>query len=103
MGCFNNTGQVCYAGTRLFVERSIYDDFVAEVARVALAVGEDIEAITSGGDGLVGLCGSYLSDALRSMQSDHVEVGLAGELEPIVVRDGVAERTSASVIMPMRA
>lgn len=64
---------------------------------------EDIEAITSGGDGFVGLCGSYLSDALRSMQSEHVEVGLAGELEPIVVRDGVAERTSASVIMPMRA
>jgi aldehyde dehydrogenase (NAD+) len=32
MGCFNNTGQVCYAGSRLFVERSIYAEFVARVA-----------------------------------------------------------------------
>lgn len=32
MGVFNNSGQVCSAGTRLFVERSIYDDFVARIA-----------------------------------------------------------------------
>lgn len=35
MACFTNTGQVCFAGTRLFVERSIYDDFVERVAQVA--------------------------------------------------------------------
>ncbi|GGY98150.1 aldehyde dehydrogenase family protein [Novosphingobium colocasiae] len=34
MACFNNTGQVCFAGTRLFVERSIYNDFVERVAAV---------------------------------------------------------------------
>jgi len=28
MACFNNTGQVCYAGTRLFVQRGIHDAFV---------------------------------------------------------------------------
>jgi aldehyde dehydrogenase (NAD+) len=45
MGCFNNTGQVCYAGTRLFVERSIYDDFVARVAAIGkeLKIGNSID------------------------------------------------------------
>lgn len=33
MGVFGNTGQVCCAGTRLFVERKIYDEFVQRVAR----------------------------------------------------------------------
>jgi aldehyde dehydrogenase (NAD+) len=48
MGCFNNSGQVCYAGTRLFVERSIYDDFVTKVAEVgkALKVGDSLDPAT---------------------------------------------------------
>lgn len=33
MGVFGNSGQVCCAGTRMFVERKIYDDFVHRVAR----------------------------------------------------------------------
>ncbi len=32
MGCFNNSGQICYAGTRVFVQRSIYDEFVERLA-----------------------------------------------------------------------
>ncbi|MFT3816592.1 MAG: aldehyde dehydrogenase family protein [Rubrivivax sp.] len=32
MGIFNNTGQVCYAGSRLFIERKIYDEVVERVA-----------------------------------------------------------------------
>ncbi|MCL8382925.1 MULTISPECIES: aldehyde dehydrogenase family protein [Xanthobacter] len=32
MGCFNNTGQVCYAGTRLFVQRRVYDEVVERLA-----------------------------------------------------------------------
>ena len=28
MGVFNNSGQICYAGTRLFVQRQIQDEFV---------------------------------------------------------------------------
>ncbi|OCC23759.1 betaine-aldehyde dehydrogenase [Croceicoccus estronivorus] len=32
MGVFNNSGQVCSAGTRLFVERPIYEEFVERVA-----------------------------------------------------------------------
>jgi aldehyde dehydrogenase (NAD+) len=46
MACFTNTGQVCFAGTRLFVERSIYDDFVERVAEVGrkLKVGPALSA-----------------------------------------------------------
>lgn len=48
MGCFNNTGQVCYAGTRLFVERSIYADFVARLADFSrtLRVGDSRDPAT---------------------------------------------------------
>lgn len=28
MGVYNNSGQICYSGTRLFVQRSIHDEFV---------------------------------------------------------------------------
>jgi len=42
VAAFANSGQICSAGTRLFVERAIHDDFVAEVARIAgtLRLGE---------------------------------------------------------------
>lgn len=55
MACFTNTGQICFAGTRLFVERSIYDDFVERVADVgrklkvgpALSVDSQLGPLTS--------------------------------------------------------
>ena len=37
-GIFRNAGQVCVAGSRLLVERSIAEEFVAEVARQAAAM-----------------------------------------------------------------
>ncbi|MES2482952.1 MAG: aldehyde dehydrogenase family protein [Pseudomonadota bacterium] len=42
MAAFANTGQICYAGTRLFVQRGIQDEFVERVAAFAktLRVGE---------------------------------------------------------------
>ena len=45
LGCFNNTGQVCYAGTRLLVQRSIHDDFVARLADYSqtLKVGQSMD------------------------------------------------------------
>lgn len=48
MGVFINSGQVCSAGTRLFVERKIYDDFVERVAKVAreLRVGQPLDPNT---------------------------------------------------------
>ena len=48
MGCFGNTGQVCSAGTRLFVEDRIYDEFTERVAEFSrtLNVGNALEAET---------------------------------------------------------
>lgn len=45
MACFNNTGQICFAGTRLLVQRSIYDDFVDRVAAFGktLKVGQSLD------------------------------------------------------------
>ena len=45
MACFNNSGQICYAGTRLLVERKIHDDFVGRVAVIAksLKVGQSMD------------------------------------------------------------
>lgn len=45
MAVFNNTGQVCGAGTRLFVERSIHDKFIERVAAYGktLRVGNGID------------------------------------------------------------
>ncbi len=48
MGCFNNSGQICYAGTRLFVQRSIYDKFVERLAAFSktIKVGNSLDPAT---------------------------------------------------------
>lgn len=48
MGCFGNTGQVCYAGTRLFVQRSIHDEVAQRLAEFAsnLRVGSSTDPDT---------------------------------------------------------
>jgi len=38
MAVFNNSGQICYAGTRLFVERSIQDEFLHRLAAFSKTV-----------------------------------------------------------------
>jgi 4-(gamma-glutamylamino)butanal dehydrogenase len=45
MGIFRNAGQVCVAGSRLLVERSIHDEFVAALSRQtrALTVGDPLD------------------------------------------------------------
>jgi len=47
-GIFSSTGQSCIAGSRLFVERSVYDAFVAKLAAATerLRVGHPFEATT---------------------------------------------------------
>ena len=44
-GCFNNTGQICYAGTRIFVQRPIYQEFVERLASFGrgLRVGDTLD------------------------------------------------------------
>lgn len=46
MAVFNNSGQICFAGTRLFVERKIQDEFVARIADFGktLRVGNGLDA-----------------------------------------------------------
>ena len=46
MGVFTNSGQVCYAGTRLFVQRSIQREFTERVAAFArtLKVGDPLDS-----------------------------------------------------------
>jgi gamma-glutamyl-gamma-aminobutyraldehyde dehydrogenase len=48
-GIFRNSGQVCVAGSRLLVEASIHDDFVAAVAKAAagMRVGDPLDLRTA--------------------------------------------------------
>lgn len=48
MGVFANTGQICCAGTRLLIERPIYEEFVARVSDYAksLKVGAGVDPDT---------------------------------------------------------
>jgi aldehyde dehydrogenase (NAD+) len=48
MAIFNNSGQVCSAGSRIYVERKIHDEFVARLAEhgKALRIGSSLDADT---------------------------------------------------------
>ena len=48
MGCFNNSGQICYAGTRVFVQRAIYDEFVERLGAFSktIKVGDSLDPTT---------------------------------------------------------
>lgn len=48
MAVFSNTGQICSAGTRLFVEKKIYEEFVGRVAEYGktLKVGNGMDPAT---------------------------------------------------------
>lgn len=48
MAAFTNSGQVCSAGTRLFVERKVHDEFISRVAAFAqgLRVGQTLDTAT---------------------------------------------------------
>lgn len=50
-GIFRNSGQVCVAGSRLLVEDSIHDEFVAKVAAFAskMKVGDPLDLATEAG------------------------------------------------------
>ena len=50
-GIFRNSGQVCVAGSRLLVERSIHDEFVDKVASIAsrMKVGDPLNLETESG------------------------------------------------------
>ncbi|GAB2831888.1 aldehyde dehydrogenase family protein [Actinocorallia aurea] len=47
-GVFSNSGQICCAGTRVYVERPVYDEFVAGMSEFAarLKVGDSLDPAT---------------------------------------------------------
>lgn len=71
MGVFGNTGQVCCAGTRVFVERPIYEEVVERVAQVAtsLKVGNSMDPTTE--------IGPVVSQTQLDRVTGYFEVGKA--------------------------
>jgi aldehyde dehydrogenase (NAD+) len=49
MGVYNNSGQVCFAGTRVFVQRSIQDEFIERLSAFSkgLKVGDPLDTTTN--------------------------------------------------------
>lgn len=69
MAIFSNAGQVCSAGSRLFVEQTIYDEFTERLAAFAdgLVVGNGLDSETQ--------IGPLVSEAQFQRVSDYLAVG----------------------------
>ena len=69
MAVFANSGQICSAGTRLFVEHHIYDEFVGRVANFGngLRVGNGIDPQTQ--------IGPLVSEQQLERVSDYLSIG----------------------------
>ena len=70
-GIFYNQGQVCAAGSRLYVERAVFDEFVGEIARLgaALTLGSGFDPVAT--------MGPLVSSAQRASVSRDVEEAVA--------------------------
>jgi aldehyde dehydrogenase (NAD+) len=83
---FANSGQICSAGTRLFVERSIHDAFIAEVAAFGakLRIGDGRDPQTDLGPLVSAKQLARVEDYLASARADgaHVISGGARPVEP---------------------
>jgi len=77
MGIFFCQGEICSAGSRLFVERGIYDDFVARVADMARAVklGPGLDPQTK--------MGPLVSRAQQQRVLDYVRIGTDEQARPV--------------------
>ena len=69
MGVFANSGQACCAGTRIFVERPIHDEFVAAAAELAegLRVGNSLDPATR--------IGPVVSEAQLDRVTGYIDIG----------------------------
>jgi len=69
MACFANSGQICSAGTRLFVQRGIYDRFVQDVANFgnSLKVGNSLDPHTQ--------IGPLVSREQRARVCEYIDLG----------------------------
>jgi acyl-CoA reductase-like NAD-dependent aldehyde dehydrogenase len=100
-GGFIGAGQTCIAGSRLLIQRGIYDDVVAELSKVAasLRIGDPAEASTQLGpvisrraqDRILGYVDTALRDGARLAAGGHAAdvPGLPGGffVEPTVLAD----------------
>ncbi|TIL76597.1 MAG: aldehyde dehydrogenase family protein [Mesorhizobium sp.] len=71
MSVFANSGQICIAGSRLFVERSVHDDFVERLAAYAkgLRIGDGIDPATE--------IGPLVSEKQLQRVASYLEAGAA--------------------------
>ncbi|WP_036241059.1 aldehyde dehydrogenase family protein [Mesorhizobium sp. STM 4661] len=71
MSVFANSGQICIAGSRLFVERSIHDEFVERLAAYAkgLRIGDGIDPATE--------IGPLVSEKQLQRVTGYLDVGAA--------------------------
>jgi acyl-CoA reductase-like NAD-dependent aldehyde dehydrogenase len=78
MGIFLNTGQVCVAGSRLFVQRSIFERVVAGIEAIgrSMVIGNGLDAGTQ--------LGPVISAVQRARVERHVEESRAGGADVIV-------------------
>lgn len=86
MAIFANTGQVCFAGSRLFVQRKVYDKVVAGVADFARSL-----KIGSGFDP-ANLLGPLISAKQKARVADFMTRGRDQGAELVVGGNGVGER-----------
>jgi len=94
MGIFRNSGQVCVAGSRLLVERSVHDDFVALLKEQAetLRVGDPLDLQTQ-----IGAVNS--EDQLRRNLS-FMETAAAEGGTVITGGDRILEETGGTYMAP---
>jgi 4-(gamma-glutamylamino)butanal dehydrogenase len=93
-GIFRNAGQVCVAGSRLLVQRAIYEDFVAEVAKVAttMRVGDPLNVETE--------IGAVASEAQLRRNLDFVAAAEREGARRICGGDRILAETGGSYMAP---
>ncbi len=77
MGIFFCQGEICSAGSRLFVERAIYDEFVTQLANMARSVklGHGLDAQTK--------MGPLVSKAQQQRVLSYIDIGAAEKASPL--------------------
>jgi aldehyde dehydrogenase (NAD+) len=81
MAVFGNSGQMCLAGSRLFVQRGIHDEFVERLAAFAnqLRVGDPLDASTQLGPLVSAVQLERVSGYLKSGKSEGATAAAGGE------------------------
>jgi acyl-CoA reductase-like NAD-dependent aldehyde dehydrogenase len=95
MSVFANAGQDCCARSRILVEQSVYDDFVAAFARAteAITVGTPLDDATE--------VGPLISAAQRQTSLDYIDLGVGAGAERVtggVVPDGAGWYLTPTVL-----